>query len=359
MSGHFLIMAGGTGGHVMPGLSVANELMSRGHTVSWMGTRTGIEARLVPEANIAIDYIDISGVRGKGKLSLLRAPINIIRAMLQARSFIKQRKPVAVLGMGGFVAGPGGMAARLMGLPVLIHEQNAKAGTTNKILSRVATKVLQAFPHAFLGGRKFETVGNPVRRELQLEPKVINAGTKLNVLVLGGSLGALAINEVMPSVFNQLSQKINIWHQAGSRHTDAVEQSYKSTVSGNDDYKVTSFIDDMAEAYQWADVVICRSGAMTVSELACASKPAIFVPFPFAIDDHQTANAHWMVDAGAAILISQQTMSEEILVSTLEGLLSDSGKINAMAAAAKVIRITDASERVADYCESSAMEVQA
>lgn len=346
-SKHFLIMAGGTGGHVIPGLSVAKELLSRGHSVSWMGTQSGIEAELVPNAGIDIDYIQISGVRGKGLAGLLLAPLKIFKAVIQALHIITQRKPAAILGMGGFAAGPGGVAAKIKSIPLLIHEQNARAGTTNKILSKMANKVLQAFPGAFVGA---EVVGNPVRSEVKMTVKA-SSEEKLNILVLGGSLGALAINQIIPELYKVLGANINIWHQVGKRHIDTVEADYKSKGISDTDCKVSAFIDDMAEAYKWADLVICRAGAMTVSEVACASKPAIFVPFPFAIDDHQTANAMWMVDAGAAILLPQSEMNLEKLVDLVRGFVQDRNHLQQMAKAAMGIRIMDASEKVADYCE--------
>jgi UDP-N-acetylglucosamine--N-acetylmuramyl-(pentapeptide) pyrophosphoryl-undecaprenol N-acetylglucosamine transferase len=360
-SKHFLIMAGGTGGHVVPGLSVAKELIARGHSVSWMGTETGIEAELVPKAGIEIDYIKISGVRGKGVAGLLSAPFKILMAIKQALGILKQRQPKAVLGMGGFAAGPGGVAAKLMSVPLVIHEQNAKAGTTNKILSKMANKVLQAFPNAFAEDIA-TVVGNPVRAELCLEAKSQQGleNEKTNILVLGGSLGALAINEAMPTLFAELTENIAIWHQAGKRHIEAVEKAYTEKLAANEkadggcDYRVAAFIDDMSEAYRWADLVICRAGAMTVSELACASKPAIFIPFPFAIDDHQTANAQWMVDAGAAILLPQQNMNTEKLKDLLKPLLADKSQLEKMAKAAQNIRITDAAAHVANVCEELA-----
>lgn len=346
-SKHFLIMAGGTGGHVIPGLSVAYELMSRGHSVSWMGTQAGIEAELVPNAGIDIDYIQISGVRGKGIIGLLLAPFRIIKAISQALSIVKVRKPAAILGMGGFAAGPGGVAAKIQAIPLLIHEQNARAGTTNKILSKMANKVLQAFPGAFAGA---EVVGNPVRGEVKL---TVNAASdqKLNVLVLGGSLGALAINQIIPELYKTLDEVVNVWHQTGKRHIESVKSDYQGKNLIGENCRVSAFIDDMAEAYQWADLVICRAGAMTVSEVACASKPAIFVPFPFAIDDHQTANAMWMVDAGAAVLLPQNEMKLDVLVELVQGFSQDRNRLQKMAEAAMGIRIMDASEKVADYCE--------
>jgi UDP-N-acetylglucosamine--N-acetylmuramyl-(pentapeptide) pyrophosphoryl-undecaprenol N-acetylglucosamine transferase len=319
-----------------------------------MGTHAGIEAKLVPAANIDIDYISISGVRGKGAVGLLLAPFKITKAVIQAIGIVRMRKADAVLGMGGFAAGPGGVAAKILAKPLLIHEQNAIAGTTNKILSIMATQVLQAFPAAFAKKSHVQTVGNPVRPQLHLAPKATVANKKLNILVLGGSLGALAINEIMPEVLRTLSADIAIWHQAGARHIDSVKKLYSTVDTQQADYTLSAYIDDMAEAYTWADLVICRSGAMTVSELACASKPAIFIPFPFAIDDHQTANANWMVGAGAAMLLPQNEMNVNRLVEMISEFSKDTSRLQAMAEAAQQIAISDATQRVANYCEELA-----
>lgn len=351
MTKHFVIMAGGTGGHVVPGLSIAKALQEKGHSVSWMGTRAGIEARLVPAANIAIDYIDISGVRGKGVLGLLAAPFKIAKAFFQARKILKQTRATAVIGMGGFVAGPGGIAAKSLSLPLVIHEQNAIAGTTNKILSAFANNVLQAFAGAFADSKKVQTVGNPVRAELVAEnPSVSKQGEPLRILVLGGSLGALALNNMVVTLLQQLAN-IEVFHQAGERHIETVSAQYKDAGINPNVYQLHAYIDDMQAAYQWADVVLCRSGAMTVSELICALKPAVFVPFPFAIDDHQTANANYMVDAGAAFLLEQKGMTCAQLVQILQPLIDNKALLIEMAEKAKAIRINNAASEMLAVCE--------
>lgn len=348
MPKHFVIMAGGTGGHVIPGLSVATLLQKQGYSVSWIGTENGIEKTLVPESGIDIDYIDIAGVRGKGMFGLLLAPFRIVKAVMQCISILKRRKPSLVLGFGGFVAGPGGVAAKLLSVPLVIHEQNARAGTTNKILSRLASVVLQAFPDVFARKSEIYTVGNPVRSDICMIPNV-SEGNKLNVLVVGGSLGALAINNIMPEVKKALGDKVALKHQVGKRHFDTVKEQYKQ--QSISDVEVFDYIADMKKAYEWADVVICRSGAMTVSELACASKPAIFIPFPFAIDDHQTSNAKWLVDAGAAELLPQDDMSVDVLADKLENFASDKARLMVMAKNAQAIAIADAAEQVVKHCE--------
>jgi len=348
-----LVMAGGTGGHVFPGLACANAWRSAGGDVHWMGTQAGIEADLVPKADIPISYIHIQGVRGKGKLGLLAAPFKIVRAIVEALAILRQQKPQVILGMGGFAAGPGGVAAKLLGIPVVIHEQNAIAGTTNTLLSKIAKKVLQAFPNTFAQG---ETVGNPIRPEiLALRDQAMDQERKdkdLRVLIIGGSLGALAINNLMPEVYAKLKGRIQLCHQTGKRHIDKVVDSYggKTAVDKDDKLELVAFIDDMAERLKWADYIICRSGAMTVSELAAAHKPALFIPFPYAIDDHQSANAKWMASAGAADVIQERDLDAGQLVNMIEDYVENSEKLNAMRKQAAEIAIYDATERVVSCC---------
>lgn len=354
MAKHFVVMAGGTGGHVVPGLSIAQALQEKGHSVSWMGTRAGIETQLVPAANIAIDYIDISGVRGKGLQGLLAAPFKIIHAFFQARRILKKVKADVVIGMGGFVAGPGGIAAKSLGLPLVIHEQNAIAGTTNKILAKFANHVLQAFDGAFALHPKVQTVGNPVRHSLVADAaSVSEQDSPLKILVVGGSLGALALNDRIIALLQERDD-INVLHQAGKRHIEKVRAQYQAAKIAPERFQLHAYIDDMQQAYQWADIVFCRSGAMTVSELSCALKPAIFVPFPFAIDDHQTANANVMVRAGAAILMKQSDMNSAALNALIQPLIDDKKQLMAMAEKAKAIRITNAGEKIVAVCEELA-----
>ena len=253
--------------------------------------------------------------------------------------------------MGGFAGGPGGIAAKLLAKPLLIHEQNAVAGTTNKILAPLANRVLQAFPAAFLGNKKAVTVGNPVRADIRAVHAEKQAGQALNVLVLGGSLGAKAINEAMPVVAKDLLGQIHLLHQSGSRHINDVKALYTAAeLVESESIKISAFIDDMAAAYAWADVVICRSGAMTVSEVAAAALPAVFIPFPYAIDDHQTANAQWLVDAGAAILMPQNTMTVETLEEILKSFIADPKLLQEMQEKAAAVAIHNASEVVAKIC---------
>lgn len=350
---HILIMAGGTGGHVFPGLAVANELMDNGHRVSWLGTASGIEADLVPNSGIHLNIIDIQGVRGKGIMGLIQAPFKILHALVQSFKIMNRIKPHCVLGMGGFAAGPGGIVAKLKGVPLVIHEQNAIAGTTNIILSKIANQVLQAFPKAFDNIDNVKTVGNPVRSSIKPSKKSYTdfLSKKLHVLVLGGSLGAQAINEVLPPLVKSLQADIKVWHQAGKRHIDFVKTLYeKEGLEQTESIRVDAFINDMSSAYAWADIVICRSGAMTVAEIAVAGLPAIFIPFPYAIDDHQTANAKWMSDKNAAILLDQSDIDVECLKNILIGVYKDPEKLKSMRAQAETLGINDAAEQVAREC---------
>ena len=343
MSKKIMVMAGGTGGHVFPGIAVANALREAGHEVCWLGTRAGIEARLVPQADLPLHFIDMAGVRGKGFVGLLKAPWLILRAIKQAISIVRREKPHCVLGMGGFVAGPGAVAAKLLGIPLVIHEQNAIAGTTNRILSGVANRVLEAFAGTFKDNKKAQTVGNPVRKNLPQQKTA--AGEQLNVLVVGGSLGAKAINDLLPKVLKQIDG-VAVWHQTGKSQQQEITGAYASMKNA----RVDAFIDDMAAAYAWADLVVCRAGAMTVSEIAAVGLPAIFVPFPYAIDDHQTANANTLVKVNAAMMIQQRDLSEQGLVELLNDLKAKPEKRRAMANAAAAQGIRDAAEKVMKNC---------
>jgi UDP-N-acetylglucosamine--N-acetylmuramyl-(pentapeptide) pyrophosphoryl-undecaprenol N-acetylglucosamine transferase len=356
-SPRILIMAGGTGGHVFPALAVAHELRARGAEVSWLGTRAGIEAELVPQAGIAIDYISITGLRGKGALGWLLAPLRIVRALWQAWAVLRRRRPQAVLGLGGFASGPGGLAAWLSGRPLLIHEQNAVAGLTNRLLSRVAQTVMQAFPHTFADGARVMTCGNPVRREIVAvtspEQRYAAHQGALHLLVIGGSLGAMALNETLPRAMARLpaAQRPVVRHQSGRRHLAQAQQIYREA---GVEAEVVPFIDDMAAAYDWADLVLCRAGALTVSELAAAGAPALLVPYPHAVDDHQTRNAAFLVDAGAALLLPQHALNDEMLAATLQSFCADTGAgreaLRAMAQAAHRLAQPAAAATVAEAC---------
>jgi len=342
MSKKILIMAGGTGGHVFPGLAVASALRAHGHKVSWLGTEKGIEARLVPNAGIAIHFIDVVGLRGKNVMHLLAAPFKILRALLQSLRVIRAEKPDCVLGMGGFVAGPGALAAKLLGIPLVIHEQNAVAGTTNRVLSVIANRILQAFPETFPAKKQAITVGNPVRANLPVHQYQVR--DTLHVLIVGGSLGAKPINDVMPHVVAQLPS-LAIWHQTGKTQQQEVSGAYQPIAA-----RVDAFIDDMPAAYAWADIIVCRAGAMTVSEVAAVGLPAIFIPLPHAIDDHQTANAKILADQQAAILLAQENMTVEHLVSLLKEFQQQPEKRQTMAEKATKLGIRNADKKVMDTC---------
>jgi len=346
-----LIMAGGTGGHVIPALSLADALAAQGVQVAWLGSPRGIENRLVPAAGIPLHHIAVSGLRGNGLAGWLQAPYRLVRAVWQARGVLRDVDPQLVVGLGGFASGPGGLAAWLTRRPLVIHEQNAVAGLTNRALARLARRVYAAFPQAFPG--RAEVVGNPVRDEIARlgeAPKSADAmaGRCLRVLVVGGSLGAQALNERLPEALARLpeGQRPAVRHQAGRDKDAATFERYLTHGVTAD---VTAFIDDMAGAYAWADLVICRAGALTVAELAAAAKPALFVPYPHAVDDHQTANARALVDHGAAGLMPQQEMSAATLAERLASLL-DPDTLATMAARARRHAHLDAVERLVAGC---------
>lgn len=354
-SPRILIMAGGTGGHIFPALAVARALMARGADVRWLGTRQGLESKIIPQEKIAIEWITVSGLRGKGAVSWLTAPFKLFKALFQAVKVIRNYQPNVVLGMGGFASGPGGLAAWILRKPLLIHEQNAISGLTNKILAPLAVKVIQAFPAAFAKRSNVITTGNPVRDDIASlqnpEQRLLNRVGSLRVLVVGGSLGAQVFNESIPQAVAQLpeSERPELWHQTGERHLESAKSCYEQLgVSA----RVEPFVENMAEAYAWSDVVICRAGALTVSELAAAGAASILVPFPFAVDDHQTANAKYLSEHNAAILLSQDQFTSEAL---LELLCKYSGlegrkELQLMAAAARALAKTDATERVMQMC---------
>ncbi len=346
-----MVMAGGTGGHVFPALAVAQALRARDVAVTWLGTRRGIEAELVPANRFPINYIDVEGLRGKGLIKLLWAPLLLLRALWQAVGVLRRERPDAVLGLGGFASGPGGIAAKILGIPLVIHEQNAIAGTTNRLLGKVANRVLEAFPGALPGG---EWTGNPVRPEISALPtpemRIATPDRPRHLLVLGGSLGALAINQIVPQALALLpmSERPEIRHQSGKAHQQVTEDSY---AQAGVQARVEPFIGDMAEAYGWADMVICRSGALTVSELAAAGVASVLIPFPYAIDDHQTYNGQWLVDGQSALLIQQTELSAEKLAELLQSWLVDGERLKKMAVNARKLSKPHVAERVADICE--------
>ncbi len=345
-----MVMAGGTGGHVFPALSVAHALRERGVDVCWLGTRRGIEAELVPQAQIPLHFIDVEGVRGKGTLSLIKAPFLLLLALWQALRVFRHQQPDVVLGFGGFASGPGGVAARLQGKPLVIHEQNAVAGTTNRLLSKFASRVLEAFP---TGLKNAQQVGNPVRATIaEMSPpeeRYENRSNGLHLLILGGSLGALAINQLLPEALAQLSpeKRPQVWHQAGKAHAQVTSAAY---LRHGVEAKVEAFVDDMAKAYAWADLVICRAGALTVSELSAAGVASVLVPYPYAIDDHQTKNGEWLVRHKAALIKQQCDLNAGQLARDLEELMSDRSRLVAMAKNARALSLPEAANQVADIC---------
>ncbi|HHC71403.1 MAG TPA: undecaprenyldiphospho-muramoylpentapeptide beta-N-acetylglucosaminyltransferase [Thiotrichales bacterium] len=350
MSGPVLIMAGGTGGHVYPGLAVARELLERGVEVVWMGTRAGIEARVVPAAGIPVEWVPVAGVRGKGWRRRLAAPFMVARAVWHALGVMRRLRPRAVLGMGGFVAGPGGVAAWLARRPLCIHEQNAVAGLTNRLLARIARRVACAFPAAF-PGRRVVVTGNPVREEIAALPAPAErwAGRRgpLRLLVLGGSLGAQALNLTVPAALGRLPAggRPLVRHQTGRGKLEETRAAYaEAGVEG----ELEEFLEEMAEAYGWADLVVCRAGALTISELAAAGVGALLVPYPHAVDDHQTRNGAWLVEAGAARMIDQRELDAERLAAELAAL--DRPALLAMAEAARAVARPNAAAELAEIC---------
>lgn len=345
-----LIAAGGTGGHVFPALAVAKVLQRRGHSVVWMGAPNSFEARVVPTHGIAIEFVRVTGLRGKGLLKMLTAPLLLCRAVFEAIAILRRQRPQLVLGMGGFASGPGGLAAWLTRRPLLIHEQNAAPGLTNRLLARIANVVLEAFPNTFAGAR---TVGNPVRAGFaELPPPrqryAEHESLAPRLLVLGGSQGARALNEMVPAALALLPADVRpqVRHQAG-RTLDVAQAAYaRHGVAA----EVLPFIDDMPSAYAWADLVVCRAGASTVAELAAAGCAALLIPFPHAVDDHQTRNGQYLVDAGAALMVAEAALTPDTLADLLRGLFAHRRDLVTMASAARAAAWVAADERIADLC---------
>lgn len=359
-----LIMAGGTGGHVFPALTVAHELIDAGCQVEWLGTQRGIESRLVPAAGIRLHCLSITGLRGKRLLVLVKAPFLLVTATVQALWVCLRLRPHCVLGMGGFASGPGGLAAWLLRRPLVIQEQNAVPGTTNRILSRLARVVLEGFKGAF-GSPRARFSGNPVRPEIvAVAPPQqrlagrqgeIREGAPLRLLVIGGSLGALVLNQVAPQAIALLASgdRPEVWHQTGDAHLDATLEGYRSAqVEG----RVEPFIEDMASAYAWADLVLCRAGALTVSELAAAGVASVLVPYPHAIDDHQAANARWLEKQGAALLLPQPQLDARGVAELLARWRQQPDALYDMALRARASAPENAARVVANHCRELAHE---
>jgi len=348
-----LIMAGGTGGHVFPGLAVARYLRENGVEVHWLGTQQGLEAKVVPQAEIPLHLISIGGIRGKNLKTLLLAPFRIIKATLQALGMMSRLKPDLVIGMGGFVSGPGGVASWLLRCPLVIHEQNAKAGFTNQCLKYLSKIVLTGFPNVFASRIQAVAVGNPVRAEItNLVPPRERFKTrkgKMRLLVFGGSLGAQAINAILPSIMKKLpdAERPEIYHQSGEKLYEETVQAYRQA---GVEAKILPFISDMHQAYDWADLVLCRAGALTIAELCAAGLGSILIPYPFAVDDHQTVNAQYLVQQGAAYLIQQRDLTEETLLKLLKELQQAPEKRLSMAEAAYELRKVKVPEEIYQLC---------
>ena len=353
--GPVLITAGGTGGHVYPGLAVARALMEQNIPVIWMGTAKGLEARVIPEAGIEMVYLSVNGLRGKGLMTILAAPVQLAKALFQSIQIMRKVKPAAILGMGGFVAGPGGLVASIMGKPLLIHEQNAIPGLTNKLLSRFSKKILEGFPGTFATSKKNKIlgIGNPVRKDIAaIDSPTLRMGDRwghIRVLVFGGSLGAQVLNEMVPAALEEmpLDKRPVVRHQAGKNKDESTKSLYEKL---GVNAEVTPFIEDMAEAYEWADLVICRSGALTVAEIAAAGMASVMVPYLYAVDDHQTANARYLSESGAAILMPQHDLDADSLSTILSDLCSDRSKLIEMSIKARRLAKPEATEEVAALC---------
>lgn len=354
MTKRLLVMAGGTGGHVFPGLAVAAELAAQNWQIHWLGTAGRMEAQIVPQAGYPISFIDVVGVRKNGIGTLLLAPFKIIKAIIQAHKVIKQFQPHVVIGMGGFASGPGGVAAWLNRLPLILHEQNAVPGLTNRLLSRIANKVLTGFDNTFTGQRvsknnKYAWVGNPVRSQFAQLPDKTCIDLPLNLLVIGGSLGAQVLNENVPLALVDIKQ-INVRHQTGAGHIANVKATYAQHAIEENTYQITEFIDDIPAAYAWADLVICRAGALTVAEVAAAGVAAIFVPLPHAVDDHQTKNAQSLTDVQAAHLLPQSELTAHKLHTLIQEYVQSPSTLIDMGKQAKKVARLDAAKQVAHCC---------
>lgn len=347
-----MILAGGTGGHVFPALAIANELQGRGVPVVWVGTEKGIESKLVPDAGFPLLTMHVQGLRRKGLLQYLSAPIIIIRALSESIKIVVKHKPCVLLGMGGFVAGPCSLIGVLLRKPLIIHEQNSVLGLTNRILAPLCKKMFTGFP-IIDNRKKVEFCGNPVRKDLrnieEPDTRLADRSGPKRILIIGGSQGAAALNEIVPSAIEILSASmpIEVWHQTGKGRMQDVVMAYQKFTS---EVRVSEFVDDMAEAYRWADLIICRSGAITLAEIAAVGLASVLVPYPYAVDDHQTSNAQSFVTAGAASLVAESDLNASNLAELLTKLLNDSKQLVSMACAAKKLGTGNASQKIADEC---------
>ena len=352
-----LIMAAGTGGHVFPALAVALKLQEQNVRTEWMGTHQGMENRLLEGSGIQIHAVSAKGLKGKGIARMIAAPFMLAQALIQSMRILSNVQPDCVLGMGGFVSGPGGLATKLMGRKLVIHEQNAVPGFTNKLLAKIANQVFEAFPNTFTKNAKIIHTGNPLRKEIVAlsaqSRNIRNSSQRLRILVLGGSQGALAINEVVPDVLADFPKEIrpSVWHQTGERTLERTQAAYADKgLDSEDDITIAAFISDMVEAYSWADLVICRSGASTVSEIAAVGLPSILIPYPHHSDQQQTQNANWLIQAGAAFLLEQKGLTAAALKALVVELHENRNKLQQMSDISKSIAIRDADEIIARRC---------
>lgn len=350
-------MAAGTGGHVFPALSIAHSLQSKGAEVHWLATQHGMENELLRAAQFPLHRISVSGLRGTGLRRKILAPLMLLKAFIQSRRVLRSTRPDCILGMGGFVCGPAGLAAKMLGIPLLIHEQNAVAGLTNKVLYKMANRTFAAFPKTFPASDKVEVTGNPVRGEIEslhnAERQELDNFRPLRILILGGSQGAVAINRVIPEIFaNWDGTKPEVWHQTGARDLATTKQLYQSldATAAERKVRVVEFIDDMPEAYRWADMVICRSGASTVSELAVVGLPAVLIPYPHHKDQQQLHNANWLVSAGAAMLVEQNDFCARNVLPMLQALNSNRGDLLSMRTKALAVAKISAADVIATRC---------
>ena len=347
-----MIMAGGTGGHVYPALAVAGLLRASGVRVVWLGTTNGLEATVVPNAGFEIEWISVKGLRGNGPVGWLLSPVRLIRAMWQSMRVFRLISPQAVLGMGGFVSGPGGMVARLLGYPLVLHEQNASAGLTNRVLARIADRILTGFPSVPELPARAEWVGNPVRQGIT-PSRTRQQDAPIRILVTGGSQGAMTLNRLLPAAVRQLTDPtgteagIEVWHQSGRGKAEELRDRYREE---GIEARVSEFIEDMGSAYQWADLVVCRAGAMTIAELCAAGLPAILVPYPFAVGDHQAANARFMVGREAGVMMRDEGLSSSDLATEIARILGGGETLARMGQNSLGLHKANAAERVAGIC---------